>query len=87
MQPSVFQRYNPACSAWTPRAVTEQEMHAIAQGPLEAVEAARVVLFFLAVVVVAFWRVILRLVLALIAIAILVAVGSGVVALMNAGHL
>jgi len=62
-------------------------MHAIAQGPLQAVEAARVVLFFLAVVVVAFWRVILRLVLALIAVAILVAVGSGVVALMNAGHL
>jgi hypothetical protein len=62
-------------------------MHAIAQGPLEAVAAARTVLFFLAVAVVAFWRVLLRLVLALIAVAVLVAIGSGVVALMNAGHL
>jgi hypothetical protein len=62
-------------------------MHAIAQGPLQAVEAARVVLVFLAIVAVAFWRVLLRLVLALIAIAVLVVVGTGVVVLVNAGHL
>ncbi|MGH3305573.1 MAG: hypothetical protein ACRDOK_28690 [Streptosporangiaceae bacterium] len=62
-------------------------MHVIAQGPVQAVEAARAVLFFLAIAVVAFWRVLLRLVLALIAVAVLVAIGSGVVALMNAGHL
>jgi hypothetical protein len=62
-------------------------MHAVAQGPLQAVEAARAVLFFAAIVAVAFWRVLLRLVLALIAVAVLVAIGSGVVALINAGHL
>jgi hypothetical protein len=62
-------------------------MHGLAQGPLEAVGSARVVLFFLAIAAVAFWRILFRLVLALIAVAVLVAIGSGVVALMNAGHL
>jgi hypothetical protein len=61
-------------------------MHVIAQGPLEAASAARVVLVFLAIVVVAFWRVVLRLVLALIAVAVLIAVGTGVVALVAAAH-
>ena len=62
-------------------------MHVLAQGPLQAVESARAVLLLIAVAVVAFWRVVIRLVLALIAVALLIAVGSGVVALVNAGHL
>jgi hypothetical protein len=61
-------------------------MHVIAQAPLETAGAARVVLVFLAIVVVAFWRVLLRLVLALIAVAVLVAVATGIVALVNAAH-
>lgn len=61
-------------------------MHVIAQEPLAAADAARVVLVFLAIVVVAFWRVLLRLVLALIAVAVLVAVATGIVALVNAVH-
>jgi hypothetical protein len=61
-------------------------MHVIAQGPLAAADAARAVVVFLAIAVVAFWRVLLRLVLALIAVAVLVAVGTGIVALMNAVH-
>jgi hypothetical protein len=61
-------------------------MHVIAQGPLEAADAVRVVLVFLAIAVVAFWRVLLRLVLALIAVAVLVAVATGTVALVNAVH-
>ncbi len=61
-------------------------MHVVAQGPLEAADAARVVLVFVAIAAVAFWRVLLRLVLALIAVAVLVAVGAGIVALVNAAH-
>ena len=61
-------------------------MHVIAQGSLGAASAARVVLVFVAIAVVAFWRALLRLVLALIAIAVLVAVGTGIVALVNAVH-
>jgi O-antigen ligase len=61
-------------------------MHVIAQGPLAAADAVRVVLVFLAIAVVAFWRVLLRLVLALIAVAVLVAIGTGIVALVNAVH-
>lgn len=44
------------------------------------------IIVILAIAVVAFWRVLLRLVLALIAVAVLVAVATGVVALMNAVH-
>jgi hypothetical protein len=62
-------------------------MHVIAQGSAQAADAVRVVLVFFAIAVVAFWRVLLRLVLALIAVVVLVALGTGVVALMNAGHL
>jgi hypothetical protein len=61
-------------------------MHVVAQGPVEAADAVRAVLVFLAIGVVAFWRVLLRLVLALIAVAVLVAVGTGIVALVNAVH-
>jgi hypothetical protein len=60
-------------------------MH-VAQGAAQAADAVRVVLVFFAVVVVAFWRVLLRLVLALIAVAVLVAVAAGVVALVNAAR-
>jgi hypothetical protein len=62
-------------------------MHVTAQGPLVTAAAARIVLVFLAIAVVAFWRVLLRLVLAVIAVAVLVAVGTGIVALVNAVHL
>ena len=45
-----------------------------------------VAVVFLAVAVVAFWRVLLRLVLTLIAVAVLVAVGTGIVELANLAH-
>lgn len=61
-------------------------MHVIAQEPLAAADAARVVLVFVAIIVVAFWRALLRLVLAMIAVAVLVAVATGTVALVNAVH-
>jgi O-antigen ligase len=86
MQPSVSRSTDPFLPAWTRPANAEQEMHVIAQGSLGAASAARVVLVFAAIAVVAFWRVLLRLVLALTAIAVLVAVGTGVVALVNAVH-
>jgi hypothetical protein len=45
-----------------------------------------VIIVILAIAVVAFWRVLLRLVLALIAVAVLVAVAAGIANLMNAAH-
>ncbi len=58
-------------------------MHVLAQGVTQGVESARALVIVAAIVLVVFWRVIFRLVLALIAIAILVVVGSGVVELMH----
>jgi hypothetical protein len=54
-------------------------MHVIGQGAAQGVEQAKAAIVMVAIAVVAFWRVILRLVLALIAIAIVVLVGAGVV--------
>ena len=52
-------------------------MHVIGQGAAQGVESAKAAIVFVAIAVVAFWRVILRLVLALIAIALVVLVGAG----------
>jgi hypothetical protein len=86
MQPSVSRSTDPLLPAWALSVNTEQEMHVIAQAPLAAADAARIVLVFVAIAVVAFWRVLFRLVLALIAVAVLVAVGTGIVALVSAAH-
>ncbi len=45
-----------------------------------------VVIVFAAIAAVAFWRALLRLALALLAVAVLVAIGTGIAALMNAAH-
>jgi hypothetical protein len=58
-------------------------MHAIAAGGAQAVESAKVVVILIAVALVAFWRALVRLVLALITIAILVTLGTGLVELMH----
>jgi hypothetical protein len=61
-------------------------MHPIAQGLTQTAEAAKTAVLLAAVALVVFWRLVIRLVLALITIAILVAVGVGVVALAGAAH-
>jgi hypothetical protein len=58
-------------------------MHVLAQGVAQGAESAKALVIVGAIVLVVFWRVIFRLVLALIAIAILVVVGSGVVELLH----
>ena len=60
-------------------------MHVLAAGA-QAAESAKAAIIMIAVVVVAFWRVIARLVLALIAVAILVTLGAGLVELMRMMH-
>jgi len=62
-------------------------MHVIAAGTVPGIETARAAIVVLAIVLVAFWRVVLRLVVALIAIAILVTVGLGAVTLAFGVHL
>jgi hypothetical protein len=61
-------------------------MHAIAAGGAQAAESAKVIIVLVAVMLVAFWRAIARIVLALIAIAILVTLGTGLVELMRIMH-
>jgi hypothetical protein len=58
-------------------------MHVIAQGP-EITEGAKVLIVLLAIAIVAFWRVLVQLALALIAVAIIVLVGSGAFMLLHA---
>jgi hypothetical protein len=58
-------------------------MQAVGQVAAQGVESAKVVVVLIAVTVVAFWRVVLRLLLALIAIAIIVLIGIGVVELLQ----
>jgi hypothetical protein len=58
-------------------------MHAIAQGSAQHAESAKVAVIMIAVFVVAFWKVLLRLLVALVAIAFVVVVGAGVVMLMQ----
>jgi hypothetical protein len=55
----------------------ERKMHVIGQGAAQGVESAKAAIVLVAIAVVAFWRVILRLLLALIAIAVVVLVGAG----------
>ncbi len=62
-------------------------MHVIAQGGVQGVQSAQVAMMLIAVAIVAFWRALLRLVLALLAIAILVAIGAGVLELAHGVHL
>ncbi len=57
-------------------------MHVIAQGP-EITEGAKVLIVLFAIGVVAFWRVLLQLALALIAVTIIVVVGSGAFLLLH----
>ena len=56
-------------------------MHVIAAGVGSGIETAKAVIAIVAIMIVAFWRVVLRLVLALIVIAILITVGLGAVTL------
>jgi hypothetical protein len=62
-------------------------MHVIAQGGVEGVQSAEVAMLLIAVGIVAFWRVVLRLVVALLAIAILVTIGTGILELAHGIHL
>lgn len=61
-------------------------MHVIAQGGAQGVQSAQVAMMLIAVAIVVFWRALLRLVLALLAIAVLVAIGSGVLELAHGVH-
>jgi hypothetical protein len=61
-------------------------MHAIAAGGAQAAESARVLIVLVACALVAFWRLIVRLVIALIAVGILVTLGAGIVGLMHLMH-
>jgi hypothetical protein len=58
-------------------------MHIIGQAIAPGVESAKTTIVIVAIALVAFWRVILRLVLALIAIAIIVVIGAGAVVLLQ----
>jgi hypothetical protein len=58
-------------------------MHVIGEFAGQQIPGANVALVFLAIVIVAFWRVLMRLVLALIAIAIVVLVGAGAIMLLH----
>jgi hypothetical protein len=62
-------------------------MHVITQGGAQGVQSAQVAMMLIAVAIVVFWRALLRLVLALLAIAVLVAIGSGVLELAHGVHL
>jgi hypothetical protein len=52
-------------------------MHVLGQSAAQEVGSAKVVIVFAAVTIVAFWRVLVRLLLALLAVAIVVLVGAG----------
>jgi hypothetical protein len=58
-------------------------MHIIGQAAAQQIESAKDAIVFVAIAVVAFWRFILRLILALIAIAIVVLIGAGAVVLLQ----
>jgi len=58
-------------------------MHVVAQGPVQIAEGAKMTLLFVAVGIVALWKVLLRLILAMIAVAIVVAVGIGVLTMLH----
>lgn len=56
------------------------------QGTAQEVESARAALVLIAVGIVVFWRVIVRVLLAIIAVAIVVTVGAGVLVLLQSMH-
>jgi hypothetical protein len=56
------------------------------QGSVHDVENARIALALIAVAIVAFWRVVLRVLLAIIVIALVVTVGAGAIMLLGSTH-
>jgi hypothetical protein len=58
-------------------------MHVIAQGP-EITEGAKVVMVLFAIAIAAFWKALLKLALAMIAVAIVVFVGAGAIMFLHA---
>ena len=58
-------------------------MHVIAEFAGQQIPGANAALVLIAIVIVAFWRVLLRLLLALIAVAIVVLVGTGAITLLH----
>jgi hypothetical protein len=58
-------------------------MHALGQPAGQEMESAKVVIVLAAIAIVAFWRVLLRLLLALIAIAFVVLLGAGAVMMLQ----
>ena len=60
-------------------------MHAI-HGAAQEVESARAAVVLIAAVLVIFWRQVLRVLLAIIAIAVMVVVGSGAIVLLQSMH-
>jgi len=61
-------------------------MYVVNQSVVHEIQSARMALVFIGVVVVVFWRAVLRILLAIVAIAVVVLVGSGVVILLNGLH-
>jgi hypothetical protein len=58
-------------------------MHALGQSAAQEVESTKVVIVLAAIAIVAFWRVLLRLLLALIAIGLVVLLGAGAVVMLQ----
>jgi hypothetical protein len=62
----------------------EETMHVLAEAAGQAAEGVRVLIILAVIAVVAFWQVLLRLLVAVIAIAILIAVGAGAAEFLHA---
>jgi hypothetical protein len=58
-------------------------MHVVAQGPVQITEGAKVTFLIIAIGIIAFWRELLRILLAVIAVVIVLAVGAGALTLMR----
>jgi energy-coupling factor transporter transmembrane protein EcfT len=58
-------------------------MHVIGEGASQEIHSAKTAIVLIAFVIVAFWRVLLRLLLALVAIAVVVLVGAGAIVLLQ----
>jgi len=61
-------------------------MYVVNQSVAHEIQSARMALVLIGIVVVVFWRAVLRILLAIVAIAVVVLVGSGVVILLNGLH-
>ena len=61
-------------------------MYVVNQSVVHEIQSARMALVLIGIVVVVFWRAVLRILLAIVAIAVVVLVGSGVVILLNGLH-